>query len=251
MLFVVVVSEEEQVIDRGRERETTNYITLKEYGQKFQGLFFSRSKRGGCLLLSFSFLDFFGDSVLFGRRKKTGSRRRLVTGRFLEGRCFSVDDTLILAIVLVVKVVKHDPKEDCMSHERVSKHGLITTIYVERKAGMDECDHKLDLRRRDNQGKTTLILSDIKYSLQSYHLHYRQILLPPEILPDLRTQSSQTVIGVHDHVDSAVDEGKEGIVSSSSELESYPDSPGNKRVMHDMESRDVCELFPQHKEHRV
>lgn len=48
-------------------------------------------------------------------------------------------------VALLVEVVKHHPEQDCMTHERICKHWLVTTVNVERQTSMDESNYELDL----------------------------------------------------------------------------------------------------------
>lgn len=88
-------------------------------------------------------------------------------------------------------------------------------------------------------------------SNKPYHLDNCQVLLPPKVFPDIGSQCCQTVVSVHDHVDSAVDERKECIVSSCTELESDPNTPSDESMMYNVKDRDVSELLPENEENSV
>ena len=51
------------------------------------------------------------------------------------------------------------------------------------------------------------------------HLHLGEVLLPPEVLLDLRPEGGKEVVEVHDGVDAHVEEAAEGCVASSDKPE--------------------------------
>lgn len=102
---------------------------------------------------------------------------------------------------------------------------------------------------REMRRKFLIWMAEKKSRHCTYHLNDGKCFFPPQIFTKLRSQSGQTVVGVHDHVDTAINEGKKGIVSTSAELESNPDAPRNKWMMNDVKCWDVSKLFPQDKEY--
>lgn len=83
----------------------------------------------------------------------------------------------------------------------------------------------------------------------TYHLNDSECFFPPQIFTELWPKSSQTVVGVHNHVYTAVNERKEGIVSPSTKFKSNPDAPRNERMMDNVKCWNVSKFFPQNKEY--
>ncbi|KAL3189350.1 hypothetical protein MRX96_002667 [Rhipicephalus microplus] len=83
------------------------------------------------------------------------------------------------------------------------------------------------------------------------HLKLGQVALPPQVRPEPGAQGGERVVRVHDHVDEAVEEREERILSRGTEVDAQPDGPGDERVVDDVQSRYVAVLLCEHEEHSV
>lgn len=79
-------------------------------------------------------------------------------------------------------------------------------------------------------------------------LHLGQVLLPPEILLHLRTQSCQEVVEVHHSVDSHVQETAESCVTPSNKFNSPPSSERHDSMVNYMKCGEVAVFLPQNEE---
>lgn len=140
----------------------------------------------------------------------------------------SLDAILLVIIVfivsLAVKVQEHHPEEDGMANDGVGEEGLEATVHHQGNAGVDEGGAELN------------------------HLQDGQISFPPQVFAHLGSERGEAVVAVHDGVDGQVDQGEEGVVSAGAEFETNPDAPWHQRVVHNVQDRNVGELFAQDKE---
>merc|ERR1719376_761470 len=83
------------------------------------------------------------------------------------------------------------------------------------------------------------------------HLHVGHVPLPPDVLLVLRPQSGKHVVGVHEEVDNAVEEAKEGCVTAGSVPQTWPNTERHDSVVNHMQGGHVVELFPRHKSKRI
>jgi len=96
-------------------------------------------------------------------------------------------------------------------------------LYV--KIGKECQESKAPECREDNRNPWVITLDEKELGRMDengdklYHLDFRQIPLPPEILSIFGTHSGQQVIGVHDDVHNGIDASKESAVSRRVELD--------------------------------
>lgn len=81
------------------------------------------------------------------------------------------------------------------------------------------------------------------------HLERGQVLLPPQVLLELRSHCGEQVVRVHDDVHEGVQQAEERAVAARSELHAEPDGHGHAAVVDDVQRGHLARLFPQHKEH--
>ena len=77
------------------------------------------------------------------------------------------------------------------------------------------------------------------------------VTLPPKILLDLRTQSRDEIVEVHDDVDAHVEEHEEGRMATSDKLEEGPADHGHYGVMNYVQRCQLVIFLSQNKEERI
>lgn len=79
---------------------------------------------------------------------------------------------MFLVIAVVVEVVEHDPKEECVCHQRVREEGLVAAVHEKGETGVHQSHHELCLfvakLLTDNTGyqrssKTLTIWTMVRY----------------------------------------------------------------------------------------
>jgi len=78
-----------------------------------------------------------------------------------------------------------------------------------------------------------------------------EVLLPPEILLNLRPTSSQQVVEVHDRVDAGVEEWSKSTLSTSHKSWTPPTQPRQSAMVDDMKGGEMTKLFTSNKEEGV
>lgn len=74
------------------------------------------------------------------------------------------------------------------------------------------------------------------------------ILFPPQVLLVGGSQCGESIVGVHDDMDDAVQEGVESSQTTWGKFDSKPPGEGHDGVMVDMQESYLAVLFPQDKE---
>ena len=149
-----------------------------------------------------------------------------------------------------IKLSKEDKEENSVRHDDPGVDLGVAAVDEERLEGVDDEDDELD------------------------HLELGEVLLPPEVLLDLRPEGGQEVVEVHHNVNAAVEETAKGGVASADEsahgskLETFdkavsdppppivvpgtePDEDRQPPVMDHVEGGEVAELLSEDEEEGV
>lgn len=70
------------------------------------------------------------------------------------------------------------------------------------------------IKKTRQKGNTTYHHTVQEHDGELDHLHSGQVLLPPQVGPDLGTHGGQEVVPVHDDVDEGVQESSEGCMAA-------------------------------------
>lgn len=95
--------------------------------------------------------------------------------------------------------------------------------------------------------ENTLKLICLDY-FETHHLQTGQVLLPPDELLVLGSESGDQVISVHDNVDESVEQSEEAAVTAGGELDSEPHRQRHHSVVNNVQGRDLIVLFAQNEE---
>lgn len=75
------------------------------------------------------------------------------------------------------------------------------------------------------------------------HLQRSQVLLPPEVLLELRSHRGEQVVRVHDDVHKGIKQAEEGAVAARSKFDAEPHGHRHAAVVDDVQSGHLAGLL--------
>jgi len=143
--------------------------------------------------------------------------------------CFNgfLGGIFVLNVVMVVEVRKETGEDAGFEHHQ-GGHGLGETA-------VHEHWNKTVHHKREE-------LDDLELG---------NVPLPPKVGSDVRRKCGQSIIAVHDNMDSCVQDGEHCYLAGDSIVDGHPNSKQSERVMKKMEEGDMIILFESNKEDSI
>ncbi|CAN7989089.1 unnamed protein product, partial [Ixodes hexagonus] len=132
-------------------------------------------------------------------------------------------------------------------------HNVVSVVEVREKSS-EQC--RLEHHEAGHDEREAAVVEERDGAVQHEreelrYLDLRDVLLPPQVWPQPRTERGQAVVGVHHHVHCRVEDGEHGHLARDAVVDVQPDGGQGHRVVQQVQEADVAVLLEQHKEHRV